>query len=264
MNLKAILENAAQRTDLRQELVTNVWPSIKAKDTERSHRILLEYVNKHPNEDYNWVGSLGGNKIKCLHLSVFANDYEICKYMLEKGAKPDSFNICIACKNGNIELVKLLIGKFGIPTDNDISQWKQYAMIGGREEITHYLSDLNRELYIRFSKRNTDYFIRVLSNSIKYTPINCYSVNKQVSHRPKREIMQEMLDCFNDRGYIAYTIENLMILKEAIEYYISISKLFHREAENTIRSAIDYYRSYKDGITTTDKRTFDGALLVSI
>lgn len=254
MDYKAMLANA-RSIDYHKELINDVR---KAVDYEEAHRVFMEYINKFPNDDFKWTCGYGYSAINGLRLAVQIRDYIVCEYIIGKDTKPDVVDINIACRLGNIEIVELLVSHYANPTDDNISHWRKVALINGHKNIAYLIDRLCGTMFLQFCKRDTEYFIRVLSNSIKNTPTDT------MRDKAKKEIMLSMLDDFNDKEYIAYTIDNLTILKESVEYYISIYKLLHINAENIITTAINYYRSYKDGIKTTDKRTLDGALLVTL
>lgn len=223
---------------------------------------LWAFLKEHPNYDCSNFYYYGGITLNIIQLSVLANDIDLCKYLIsERIASPVSINVIHACRKGYTEVVDLLLRNYKEPKEEDIALWKQTAILNGYHSIAYLIDRLLNRLYIQFSKSNTDYFIRVINTSLKYTPGNAYMENPS-DCRPKRIILQEMLDQLTKFGYMSYTMEYLNALKKIVKDSISIYKLFHLGAEDILNTAINLYIPYKDGIKETDKRTSTGALLV--
>lgn len=222
------------------------------------------FLNEHPTYDCDKPYNCLGCNYYIITIPIIANDIDLCKYLIEKrNVIPTSINVNVACRNGYAEIIELLIQNYKNPSEKDIALWKQTAILNGHHNIAYLIDRLLNRLYIQFSKSNTDYFIRIINTTLKNTLDGAY-IEKSPNARPKKVILYEMLEQLTKDGYMAYTMEYLIALKKIVKDSLSISKLFHRGAEDTVTTAINYYRSYKDGIKTTGKRTFDGALLVSI
>lgn len=170
-------------------------------------------------------------------------------------------NVNYACRCGYTDITQLLIGNYAEANDKDIALWKQTAILNGHNNIAYLIDRLLNGLFIQFSKSDTNFFIRVINTTLKYTLDGAY-MDKALNNRPKKVILNEMLEHFTKYGNIPYTMEYLNALKKIVKESISIYKLFHLGAEDVINTAINYYIPYKDGIKETDKRTSTGALLV--
>ena len=242
-------------------ITNNVLTSLKDNnqvDTSELWGVLKE----HPNYDCSKLYDFLGTKLNIIQLSVLANDIALCKYLIkERKVYPISLNVNYACRKGYIEIVDLLLRDYKEPTEEDISLWRQTAILNGHHNIAYLIDRLLNRLYIQFSKSNTDYFIRVINTTLKYTLDGAYMDNP-LQCRPKKIILNEMLESLTEHGYMPYTMEYLSALKKIVKESISIYKLFHLGAEDVINTAINYYIPYKDGIKETDKRTSTGALLV--
>lgn len=190
-----------------------------------------------------------------------ANNTDICKYMIDRGAKPQRVNVSVACRNGNAEMVELLLSRYEKPNEDDIAGWKKTAVLNGHCSIASLIDRVLNKIYIKFSQNDTMYYIKVVSGAIKNTLPNQY-ISASPKCRPTKTILQEILEELSSMGYMKYSLEYLIVLKKAIKYSLSISKIFHLDAEEKINDAINYFQPYKDGLMETDKRTPDGALLV--
>ena len=266
MNYAAMLTAEKGDYKYREQLriiTKNVLTSLKDnKRVDTSE--LWGFLKAHPNYDCSKLYDFLGTKLNIIQLSVFANDIALCKYLIiERKAYPISLNVNYACRKGYTEVVDLLLRNYKESNEEDIALWKQTAILNGHHNIAYLIDRLLNRLYIQFSKSNTDYFIRVINTMLKYTPGNAYMENTS-NCRPKRIILQEMLDQLTKFGYMSYTMEYLNALKKIVKDSISIYKLFHLGAEGVINTAINYYIPYKDGIKETDKRTSTGELLVVI
>ena len=265
MNYAAML--TAERSTIYREklrtIIRNIFSCLKENkpiDTTELWAFLKEYPNYDCSKPYDYLGT----KLNIIQLSILANDIALSKYLIdERKTQPISINVNSACRKGYLELAELLIRNYKEPSADDIALWRQTAILNGHNNIAYLIDRLLNGLYIQFSKSNTDYFIRVITTAIKYTPGNGY-MSKSSDCRPTKIILEEILDQFSRLGYMAYTLEYLNVLQKAVRDYLSINKLFHLGAEDIITTAFNYYRSYKDGIKTTDKRTLEGALLVVI
>ena len=225
---------------------------------------LWAFLKEHPNYDCSKFYNYLGTKLNIIQLSVVANDIDLCKYLIsERKAGPISLNVNYACRKGYTEVVDLLIRNYKEPKEEDITLWKQTAILNGHHNIAYLIDRLLNRLYIQFSKSNTDYFIRVINTSLKYTPENAYMENP-LKCRPKKIILNEMLESLTKYGYMPYTLEYLNALKKIVKESISIYKLFHLGAEDIINTAINYCIPYKDGLKETNQRTSTGALLVVV
>lgn len=225
---------------------------------------LWDFLNEYPSFDCSKPYDFFGTKINIIQLSVHANDIALCEYLIrERKADPISPNVNIACRKGYTEIAELLIQNYKEPKEEDIALWKQTAILNGHNNIAYLIDRLLNRLYIQFSKSNTDYFIRVINTTLKYTLEGAYMENTP-NCRPKKVILNEMLESLTKYGYMPYTMEYLNALKKIVKDSLSIYKLFHLGAEDVINTAINYYIPYKDGIKETDKRTPTGALLVVI
>lgn len=225
---------------------------------------LWAFLKEYPNYDCSKFYDFFGTKLNIIQLSVVANDIDLCKYLIhERKASPISLSVNYACRKGYAEVVDLLIRNYKEPKEEDIVLWKQTAILNGYHSIAYLIDRLLNRLYIQFSKGDTNYFIRVINTTLKYTLDGAY-MDKALNSRPKKVILNEMLEQFNKHGNIPYTMEYLNALKKIVKESISIYKLFHLGAEDVINTALNYYIPYKDGIIETDKRTSTGALLVVV
>ena len=223
-----------------------------------------KFLKEYPNYDCNQVFDCNGTKLQIIQLAVLTNDISLCNYLIEeKGAKPTSNSVNVACRNGYNEIVALLLSHYVEPSNKDIALWKQTAILNGHNEIAYLIVRLLNPLFIQFSKSDSDYFINAINAAIKYSPLPSY-VDAPTCKREKKVVLQEMLDQLTLNGYINYTIEYLTVLRKAVHDYISLNKLFHLGAEDKINKAINRYSQYKDGSIKTNERTNTGALLVTI
>lgn len=251
-----------EQDDKLRKIANDFFRAIKENssiETTELHNFIQEYTTY----DYNRSFSVSTISMNILQLAVIANDIDICKYFLSKGATPISMNVNYACRNGYAEIAELLIKNYKEPSANDKTIWRQTAILNGHNNIAYLIDRLVNRLYIQFTKSNTDYFIRVINTTLKYTLEGAY-MDKTPSSRPKRVILQEMLEQLTMHGYMLYTMEYLNALKKIVKDSLSIYKLFHLGAGDVINSAINYYLPYHDGLMETDKRTPNGALLVEI
>ena len=266
MNYAAMLTPEKGDYKYREQLriiTKNILTSLKDnKRVDTSE--LWGFLKEHPNYDCSKLYDFLGTKLNIIQLSVFANDIALCEYLIsERKASPVSINVNYASRKGYTEVVDLLLRNYKEPKEEDIALWKQTAILNGHHNVAYLIDRLLNRLYIQFSKSNTDYFIRVINTTLKYTLGNAYMENPS-NCRPKRIILQEMLDQLTKFGYMSYTMEYLNALKKIVKDSISIYKLFHLGAEDIINTAINLYIPYKDGLKETDKRTSIGELLVVI
>lgn len=264
MNYAAMLTAEKGDYKYREQLrviTKNILTSLKDNNHVDTSE-LWGFLKEHPNYDCSKLYDFLGTKLNIIQLSVFANDIALCEYLIiERKAYPTSLNVNYACRKGYTEAVNLLLSNYKEPNEEDIALWKQTAILNGHNNIAYLIDRLLNRLYIQFSKGDTNYFIRVINTTLKYTLDGAY-MDKGLNSRPKKVILNEMLEQFNKYGNIPYTMEYLSALKKIVKESISIYKLFHLGAEDVINTAINYYIPYKDGIKETDKRTSTGALLV--
>lgn len=266
MNYAAMLEWSKayrkEQDDKLRKIANDFFRAIKENRSVETIE-LQTFIQEYPTYDYNRMFSVACSKLNILQLAIFAHDINICNFLLNKGAKPNSLNVNYACRNGYTEIAELLIRNCKEPSANDKALWRQTAILNGHNNIAYLIDRLVNRLYIQFSKSNTDYFIRVINTTLKYTLDGAY-MDKSPSSRPKKVILNEMLEQLTKHGYMLYTMEYLNALKKIVKDSLSIYKLFHLGAEDVINSAIGYYLPYHDGLIETDKRTPNGALLVEI
>lgn len=264
MNYAAMLTAEKGDYKYREQLrviTKNVLTSLKDNNHVDTSE-LWEFLKEHPNYDCGKPFDYCGTKFYIIQFSVLANDIALCKYLIrERDASPVSLSINYACRKGYTEIVDLLLRNYKEPKEEDILLWKQTAILNGHNNIAYLIDRLLNGLFIQFSKSETNYFIRVINTTLKYT-LDGAHMDKALNSRPKKVILNEMLEQFNKYGNIPYTMEYLSALKKIVKESISIYKLFHLGAEDVINTAINYYIPYKDGIKETDKRTSTGALLV--
>lgn len=244
-------------------ITKNIQPCLKENRPVDTGE-LWAFLKEHPNYDCSKFYDYLGIRLNIIQLSVLANDIALCKYLIsERKASPVSINVNYASRKGYTEVVDLLLRNYKEPKEEDIALWKQTAILNGHHNIAYLIDRLLNRLYVQFSKSNTNYFIRVIDTTLKYTPENAYMENP-LKCRPKKVILNEMLESLTKYGYMPYTMEYLNALKKIVKYSLSIYKLFHLGAEDVINTAINYYIPYKDGLKETDKRTSTGELLVVI
>lgn len=261
MDIKSRLNSAhLSLHNTRVEIFQGILSCIKKRIPVETKE-LERYIRNYPNDNYDWYINFGGKKINGLHLSVLANDFEICKYMIDHGATPQSNNVYVACRNGNAEMVELLLSKYVEPQKEDIVIWKKTAVLNGHNNIASLIDRLLNRLYIKFSQSDTSYFLKIVSNSLKNILPNHYIENSP-DCRPTKIILEEIHQELSNLGYMKYSLEYLNVLKRIIRDSLSISKFFHSDSYNKINDAINYYKPYKDGLMEIDKRTTDGSLLV--
>lgn len=231
-----------------------------AVDISPVWKFLKEYPNYDCNHDFDYMGT----KLQIIQLAVLSNDISLCNHLIdERGAKPTSNSVNIACRNGYNEIAALLLSHYIEPSDKDIALWKQTAILNGHNEIAYLIVRLLNPLFIQFSKSDSDYFTNAIKAAIKYSPLPSY-IDASMCKREKKVVLQEMLDQLTVNGYINYNLEYLNVLKKAVNDYISLHKLFHLGAEDKINKAINRYSQYKEGSIKTNERTNTGALLVTI
>lgn len=254
---------SAALTDEIREITRTILRCLmdkKAVDLSPVWKFLKEY----PNYDCNQVFDCNGTKLQIIQLAVLTNDISLCNYLIEeKGAKPTSNSVNVACRNGYNEIAALLLSHYIEPSDKDIALWKQTTILNGHNEIAYLIVRLLNPLFIQFSKSDSDYFTNAIKAAIKYSPFPSY-VDAPTCKREKKVVLQEMLDQLTLNGYINYNLEYLNVLKKAVHDYISLHKLFHLGAEDKINKAINRYSQYKEGSIKTNERTNNGALLVTI
>lgn len=251
-----------EQDDKLRRIANNFFRAIKENRSVETIE-LHNFIQEYPTYDYNRSFSVYTIRMNILQLAVIANDIDICKYLLSKGATPISMNVNYACRRGYTDIIELLICNYAETNEKDIALWKQTAILNGHHNIAYLIDRLLNRLYIQFSKNNTDYFIKVINTTLKYTLEGAY-MDKFPGSRPKKVILQEMLEQLTKHGYMSYTMEYLNALKKIVKDSLSIYKLFHLGAEDVINSAIRNYSPYHDGLMETDKRTSNGALLIEI
>lgn len=263
MDFKTACENAVAKPNVQhRELFRNVFSGVKEKGIEEGRHILREYIDRHPNDDFDWeIGHGSGLIFNGLHIIIMCNEVELCKQLLDNGMKPKPQNLFPACQKGFKEIASLLLRHYDNPSVEYIQKWKRAAIDNGHYDIAYLIDLMTGNLYLQFSSSDTDYFIKALSFSIRNTVGVAHSHNPLI-RRSLNEIMEDMFHDFNKYGYINYNLENLYTLKKTVHNHIAFSKLFHLDAEDKITTAINYYNPYKDGTKQTDKRTVNGELLV--
>lgn len=251
-----------EQDDKLRRIANNFFRAIKENRSVETIE-LQNFIQEYPTYDYNRIFSFTCIQLNILQLAIIANDIKICDLLLNKGTKPISINVNYACRRGYTDIIELLICNYAEANEKDIALWKQTAILNGHHNIAYLIDRLLNRLYIQFSKSNTDYFIKVINTTLKYTLEGAY-MDKFPSSRPKKVILQEMLEQLTKHGYMLYTMEYLNALKKIVKDSLSIYKLFHLGAEDVINSAIRNYSPYHEGIMETDKRTSNGALLIEI
>lgn len=267
MNYNAMLtaekgDYRKKQDDILRKIAHDLSISIKEHRSIET-TALLDFLKENPTYDYNRSFLVYTIRMNILQLAVMANDIDICKYLLSKGATPISMNVNCACRNGYIEVLELLIRNYKDASEEDIALWKQTAILNGHNNLAYLIERLLNMIYIQFSKGDTDYFIRVIKNTLKYT-VGCAYMDNSPNCRPINITLQEMLESLTKNEYMPYTMEYLNVLKKIVKDSLSIYRIFHLGAEEVINEAINYHIPYKDGTKETDKRTSTGALLVVI